>query len=293
MRAGFVGLGQVGFGMALNIVKKGFELTSLDVRQEPMDQLAAEGAAKATSAYEVGQRSDIVFICVLEEQQVRDVVLGNGDDKGALAGMDGGYIVICSTISPGVVRSIAETAVARNVKLLDAPLTGGGAAAAMAGTLTLFVGGAAEDVAAARPVLETMASNIFHVGPLGGGSTVKIISNFLAVSHMLIVREALRLGRAAEIREETLLEMINTGKVGSNWATQNWAWIQEHEPIHPAGPTGMARINVKDLKLAHTMANEYGAVTPALHYLNDHVVGDVMINGLTDRGIDFSALAEA
>lgn len=286
MNVGFVGLGNMGEGMAWNLATKGFGLAVRDVRPEPVGRLVAEGARACATNAEVGAASDVVCVAVFDADQVFDTVLPRPGDAGLLAGMKaGGVLVLHPTISPAAVRRVAEAARDRGIAVLDAPMTGGANVAARAGTLTFMVGGDAAVLEQVRPVLAAMATSVFHVGPLGAGCAVKIINNFHAVSHVLLVRESIRLGKAAGIAEERLLEILNTGGVGSNWASHNWGRIKAQEAGYTTGRAGMVAMSTKDMQLAAQMAAELGVPAPALDALVAEGLPDLARSGLTDNGL--------
>jgi len=127
VKVGFIGLGNMGEGMALNLVRAGIQLTVRDVRPEPVARLTAAGAAAASSNYALGQACEIVCIAVFDEQQVRRSCLAAGDDPGLLAGLSaGGIVCIHSTIPTSLSRELAEIAAPRGIQILDVPMTGGG-----------------------------------------------------------------------------------------------------------------------------------------------------------------------
>lgn len=286
MRVGFIGLGNMGEGMAWNLAKKGFPPIVRDVRPEPVMRLVAEGARKGDSNFDVGSQSDLVCLAVFDEQQIIDTVFPKGDDRGVLAGMkSGGVIAIHSTVAPSVIQRIAAEAAKSGVRVIDAPMTGGANVAAKAGTLTFMVGGDPAVLEGVRHVFATMATSVFHVGPLGAGCAVKIINNFLAVSHTLIVREAIRLGRATGIGESELFGILNTGGVGSNWASINWERIKTQEANYTTGRAGMVAMAAKDIGLASRLAQESGVNAPSLAALIKYGMPDMELSGMTDNGL--------
>lgn len=286
MRVGFIGLGNMGEGMAFNLATKGFELSVRDKREEPVARLVGEGAKAYDTNEEIGRHSDIVCVAVFDEQQTIETVFASGKDPGVLAGMSPGRILILHpTTTPGVILRIAAAASERQIDVLDAPMTGGAHVAARAGTLTFMVGGDKIVVDRARPVLEAMATSIFHVGPLGAGATAKIINNYLGISHTLAVREALRLAKSSGINEETILHILNTGNVGSNWATHNWQRIKDQEASYTTGRTGMVAMATKDMLLARLLSEEVGAKTPTLLAIVEQGLPDIALTGLTDNGL--------
>jgi 3-hydroxyisobutyrate dehydrogenase-like beta-hydroxyacid dehydrogenase len=286
VKVGFIGLGNMGEGMAWNLVSKGFVVAVRDVRPDPVARLVEAGARACATNAEVGDACDVVCVAVFDADQVFETVLPRPGDPGLLAGMrPGGVLVLHPTISPTAVQRVADAAQERGVAVLDAPMTGGANVAARAGSLTFMVGGDAAVLELVRPVLAAMATSIFHVGPLGAGCAVKIINNFHAVSHVMLVRESLRLGRAAGLDEACLLNILNTGGVGSNWASSNWERIKAQEAGYTTGRAGMVAMSAKDMQLAGKMAQELGVATPALNALVEYGLPDLARTGLTDNGL--------
>jgi 3-hydroxyisobutyrate dehydrogenase len=281
-RVGFVGLGNMGEGMALNLRKAGFPLTVRDVRPEPVERLVAAGAETTASDYDLGARSDVVCVALFDEEQIRQVCLAHGEDAGLIAGMrSGGAIIVHSTVSPALIRELAGTASEQGLTLFDAAMTGGGDVAARAGALTFMVGGDAAAVERWRPVLEAMSQHIFHVGPLGAGVGAKILNNFFGASHVILTREALRLAPALGIGDERLLEIVNAGGVGSSWVTRNWGAIRTQEENYTTGKLGMVAMASKDLRLADKLAHETRTPAPTLAFIVEHVVPELGAAGLT------------
>jgi 3-hydroxyisobutyrate dehydrogenase-like beta-hydroxyacid dehydrogenase len=282
VRVGFVGLGNMGEGMAWNLATKGFDVTVRDVRPEVVARLHDAGAASAGTNREIGRRSDVVFVAVFDDKQVLDVCLGGEGDTGVIDGLgDGGVLVVHSTISPGTHRLLAERAEDRGVTVLDAAMTGGGDVAAREGSLTFFVGGDAATMARILPAMEAMAQHVFHVGTLGTGAVAKIISNFLAVANVALVREASRLATAVGLDEQKVLSMIQAGGVGSSWVSNNWARIRTQEENYTTGRSGMVAMASKDMHLAAEVSAEVGTSMPILQFLLDNVIPDLDATGLT------------
>jgi 3-hydroxyisobutyrate dehydrogenase-like beta-hydroxyacid dehydrogenase len=282
LKVGFIGLGNMGEGMAYNLSRAGFPLTVRDLRAEPLARLKQAGAAIAGSNFDVGRASELVCIAVFSEDQVRQTCLPQREDEGLIAGLPpGGVIAIHSTVPASLSRELTQHAAPRGIQVLDAPMTGGGEVAAREGKLTFFVGG---DIAAferCKPAFNAMTQNLFHVGALGAGAAAKIMSNFLAISNTIVVREALRLARGFGIPEEQLLEIVNTGGVGSSWVSNNWRRIQAQEANYTTGKAGMVAMASKDLHLAQTLAEETHTSMPVLAFLVEYALPDLNANSLT------------
>jgi 3-hydroxyisobutyrate dehydrogenase-like beta-hydroxyacid dehydrogenase len=281
-RYGFIGLGNMGEGMATNLARKRFPLTVRDVRADVVARLESEGATSVGSNREVGAASHVVFVAVFDDQQVLDVCLGNADDPGVIAALPaGGVVVIHSTVSPSTLRHLSDRGAERGVTVMDAAMTGGGDVAARAGALTFFVGGDSETLERIRAALDAMAKNVFHVGKVGSGVVAKIISNFLGISNVALVREATRLARSMEIDEGTILAMIEAGGVGSSWVSNNWQRIRAQEQSYTTGKSGFVAMASKDLHLANELASESGTEMRVLGFIVENVVPALEVTGLT------------
>ena len=282
LRAGFVGLGNMGEGMAFNLLRAGFPLTVRDVRPEPLERLGAAGAQVVHSNFELGRSCDIVCLAVFDADQVRQVCLASCADAGLLAGLSAGAVIcIHSTVPVSLSRELAELAGSRGIQVLDAPMTGGGEVAAREGKLTFFVGGEGTAFERCKPVFAAMTHKLFHVGPLGCGAAAKIMSNFLAISNTITVREALRLARDFGIAEERLLDIVNQGGVGSSWVSNNWQRIREQEAHYTTGKAGMVAMASKDMRLALALAEATHTAMPVLSYLVETALPELAANSLT------------
>ncbi|MBZ0277929.1 MAG: NAD(P)-binding domain-containing protein, partial [Anaerolineae bacterium] len=186
-KVGFIGLGIMGRGMTRNLLKAGFEVCVWNRTASRMDELVAEGAARASSPADVAARSDIIITCVSDTPDVQAVILG---ENGVIHGVKPGSLVIdMSTISPQATREIAERLAEKQAAMLDAPVSGGSEGAAR-GTLSIMVGGDAAQVERAMPYFQAMGKAITHIGPVGSGQMVKIANQILVVVNMLAVSEA-------------------------------------------------------------------------------------------------------
>jgi 3-hydroxyisobutyrate dehydrogenase-like beta-hydroxyacid dehydrogenase len=152
--------------------------------------------------------------------------------------------------------------------------------AARAGALTFMAGGDAAAFATIRPVLETMATTIHHVGPLGSGVTSKIINNLLAVQNVSTVREALALSRALGFEEADILAIVGSA-VGASWVSNNWERIRVQEQGHTLGQGGIAAMAGKDLELALALGHESGTPMPVLEFVVQEIVPDLHRRGMT------------
>ena len=251
-KVGLIGVGNMGMGMSKNILKAGHELTVYDVRPEPLETLAKEGARAATSPREVGTAADSVFTMVLNVEQVKALLLG---EEGLLAGLKPGSTVICTaTIGRSQVIEVAELVEAKGIHIVDAPVSGGAPGAA-AGTLTMMVAASNETYAATKPVLEAVGRDIYHVGEeVGMGQTVKSALAVLIGTTYAGIFEALTLAVKAGVKPETLRDVVSTSVVG------NFLFRDTTENILSRNFKGQSNISTmyKDLSLAKSMANDCG-----------------------------------
>ncbi|MCB9152490.1 MAG: NAD(P)-dependent oxidoreductase [Caldilineae bacterium] len=254
-RIGFIGLGIMGRGMAANILKAGFSLAVWNRTQERAEELAGAGASVTATPAALAAASDIIITCVSDTPDVEAVILG---EDGVIHGAQPGSLVIdMSTISPAATRRIASALAEKNVAMLDAPISGGSEGAAR-GTLSIMVGGAAEDVQRARPVLQTMGKRITHVGPSGAGQTVKLVNQVIVVGNCLAMAEGLMLAQAGGVDLEKCLEAVSGGAAGSWMLSNRGPQILERD----WRPGFTIALQQKDLRLVLEAADSVGAPVP-------------------------------
>ncbi|MCB0074894.1 MAG: NAD(P)-dependent oxidoreductase, partial [Caldilineaceae bacterium] len=218
-RIGFIGLGIMGRGMAANLLKAGFPVRVWNRTASRMDPLVEAGAEAGSSPADVAAHSDIIITCVSDTPDVEAVVLG---EDGVIHGInEGALLVDCSTISPKVTQEIAATLAEKGVHMLDAPISGGSEGAAN-GTLSIMVGGDAEQFARAMPAFEAMGKTITHVGGAGAGQTVKLVNQVLVVVNCLAMGEALMLAQAGGVDLQKTFDAVSKGAAGS-WMFTNRA----------------------------------------------------------------------
>jgi 3-hydroxyisobutyrate dehydrogenase len=211
-RVGFVGLGNLGFHLASSLLSAGYPLTVHDLDRSAAEPLLERGAAWAGSPREAATGALTVFTCLPSPGAVVAVVSA---DNGVFAGLDpGGCWIDCSTNDLHELRRLAELAAEREITTLEAPVTGGVHKAAT-GEITVIVGGEREVFEAHRPELEAIGGEVFHVGPLGSASTIKVITNMLAFIHLVAVGEALMLAKRGGIDLAQAFEVIRASSGNS------------------------------------------------------------------------------
>lgn len=258
----FIGLGNMGGPMAANLIKAGHQLRVFDLVPAARDAAAAAGAHAASSAHDTLADAEIVISMLPASRHVEGLYFG---EAGILAQIPAGALVIdCSTIAPVTARKVAAAAQARGLAMLDAPVSGGTAGAA-AGTLTFIVGGAAETLERARPVLQAMGKNIFHVGDNGAGQVAKLCNNMALGVIMAATGEALALGVAQGLDPAVLSQMMAVS-TGRSWATEvcnPWPGVLPNAPASRGYSGGFGNdLMLKDLGLVAESAVQAGVSIP-------------------------------
>jgi len=283
-RIGFLGLGIMGSRMAANVLGSGFPLSVWTHTPGKAAKWASEHGCEALDTpAEVAARSDIVISMVVDGAQVSSVLTG---ERGAIdAARPGLLCVDMSTIAPPDTRRIGAALAERGVQLLDAPVTGS-APRAQDGSLTIMVGGEAEDFARARPLLESMGTLIVHVGPLGQGETLKLINNALGAANAAAVAEALLLAAATGIDLDAMVEVVSSGSGASAQLALKSAAMRAHD-FTPLFKTAHM---LKDVRLCLEEAQSAGVPFPAAAHARD------LLTATMARGhgeLDYAALIEA
>lgn len=237
IRTGFIGLGSQGGPMARRMVEAGYPLTLWARRPEALEAFADTAATHAASIAALGAASDHVGLCVVDDAGVIAVC---ADLIPAMAAHS--RIVIHSTVHPQTCLDLAAQASARGIALIDAPVSGGGPGAA-AGTLTVMVGGDADAVANARPVFESFAGSIVHLGGVGAGQLAKLVNNALMAAHMALASHALDAGSSLGIDRKALAELVHVSS-GRSFGFEVAARLP-----HPTAFAHGAKLLAKDVRL--------------------------------------------
>ena len=282
----FIGLGALGAPMAANLLAKGIPLTVHNRHRERERPLAAAGARRAATPAEAARDAAVLALCLSDDTAVAEVLLGRGGDTAdaALAGLAPGSLVVdFSTIAPASSRAMAAALAERGVAYLDAPVTGG-TEGARAGTLSVLVGGEADDLERARPVLEAVGRTITHLGPVGAGQEAKAVNQVLVAGSYAAVAEALALGQRLGLPMEEVRQALLGGAAGS--------WALEHRGgsmLRGEFPLGFRlRLHRKDLAIALEAAAAGGLELPVARQVAA-MEDDLIAAGRGDE--DVSALA--
>jgi 2-hydroxy-3-oxopropionate reductase len=254
---GFIGLGIMGKPMARNLAKAGYELVIYNRSQDDIDALLAEGAQfqAAGSPREVAQRTKAIVTMLPDSPDVRDVVFGA---EGVLPAIGQDHLLIdMSTIAPSTSVEVNAAVRERGGRALDAPVSGGDKGA-IAGTLSIMVGGEAEDFQRAMPLFEAMGKTIVHVGVPGAGQTVKACNQIVVAINYAAVSEALVLGAKLGVDPEKVAQVLSGGLATSRVLELKAPTMIAHE-FQPGFRTDLHR---KDLSIALAAARESSTPVP-------------------------------
>jgi 3-hydroxyisobutyrate dehydrogenase-like beta-hydroxyacid dehydrogenase len=255
MKLGFVGLGKMGWPMTVNLLKAGHDLVVYNRSVAPRERAKEAGAVVVESPRAVAEASDIVFTCIATPPAVEEVCLGDGGLwDGARAGQ---LFVDLSTISPSLARTLAERFEKKEAQLLDAPISGG-PAGAEAGTLAIMAGGDTGAYSRVEPVLRDMGEKLFHCGPVGSGSTVKLLNQLLVgINTMGVVEMGLASKRSGVDQE--LIRQVITASTGYSKLFESRFGKVAHRDFSTVFSVDLL---AKDLRLALEMTRELGLDLP-------------------------------
>jgi 3-hydroxyisobutyrate dehydrogenase len=259
-RVAFIGLGNMGGGMAANLVKAGHDVIAFDLAEPAIERARGNGCAIATSAEEAVEGAEAVVTMLPAGKHVASVYEGSVIGKAPTSAI----LIDCSTIDVATAKTVEKDAEAAGYAMVDAPVSGG-IAAADAGTLTFMVGGSAAGFERARPVLEKMGKAVIHAGGPGAGQAAKIVNNMLLGATMAATCEAFVLAQKLGLDPQTFFD-ISSKASGQSWSMTSYCPVPGVGPETPADRNYdggfAAALMLKDLKLAMEAAREAGAYTP-------------------------------
>lgn len=254
-RIGFIGLGIMGKSMVRNLLKAGFTVSVFNRSQPAVDELVADGATAAASPREVAAHSDVVITMVTDGPDVEQVLLGaNGVIEAAHPGL---LVIDMSTISPVTTKQIAQRLQEHDVHMLDAPVSGGDKGA-IAGTLSIMVGGDEADFRRAEPIFAPMGQTITHCGPTGAGQTVKACNQIVVAVVIEAVSEALVLGSKAGVDPDIILRVLGGGMAQSRMMDVRGPTMAQHI----FAPGFKSKLHLKDLGIVINTARAFGVALP-------------------------------
>tara|TARA_R110002110_G_scaffold415697_2_gene653856 strand:+ start:23742 stop:24632 length:891 start_codon:yes stop_codon:yes gene_type:complete len=285
----FIGLGNMGGPMASNLVKAGHTVQVFDLSEAACQQLAEAGATVASSASDAVAGAEYVISMLPAGKHVAGIYLG---DDGLLAQLDSSTTVLdCSTIDAPTSRKVGEAAAALGIGFMDAPVSGGVAAAA-AGTLAFMCGGEAATFEKAKVILADMGKNIFHAGPAGAGQVAKGCNNMLLAIHMIGTCEALEMGVRNGLDPKVLSEIMLASS-GRNWSLEvynPYPGVMEKAPAsNDYKPGFMVDLMAKDLGLAMAIA-EHSGVDNRMGQLAKQLYSQLQEQGMGQQ--DFSSIMQ-
>lgn len=254
MKVGFLGLGNMGKPMALNILNAGFPLfTCKHQRKAPLEEIVNSGAKRCSSPRKVAEQSDILILCLPDPSAVKDILWR---EDGLLNGLKPETIIVdTGTNGLPTTKECVAAAIEKDSAWIDAPISGG-VWGAKAGTLTFMAGGEAAHLERVMPILQSMGNRIVHVGPSGSGQVTKLVNNLMATISSAAIGEAFSLGVKAGVDVDALYEVVSHSS-GSNWVLENAA---PHSILTGNyEPGGRLRTMMKDMDLTLAVAKDLHA----------------------------------
>jgi 3-hydroxyisobutyrate dehydrogenase len=259
-RIGFIGLGNMGGGMAANLAKAGHEVHAFDLAEAALGRAKEAGCTLANSTADAAKGADFVVTMLPAGKHVRSVY----ENEVFGAAPSHALLLDCSTIDVDTARAVGTAAGARGLGMVDAPVSGG-IAAANAGTLTFMVGGSADDFARAEPILAAMGKAVIHAGASGAGQAAKICNNMLLGASMVATCETFLLAQKLGLDLQTFYD-ISSKASGQNWSMTSYCPVPGVGPESPADRDYQggfaAALQLKDLKLAMAAAQSVDASVP-------------------------------
>jgi 3-hydroxyisobutyrate dehydrogenase len=276
LNLGFIGLGIMGAPMAANLLKAGFPLAVYNRTASKSDSLATAGASVCTSPADVARRSDVVFTIVSDTPDVEAVLFG---PDGVASGIARRALVVdMSTISATATVEFARRLEEQSVTMLDAPVSGG-ESGAIAGTLSIMVGGDRSAFDRCLPALQAIGKNVVYTGPSGSGQKTKMVNQVVGSLNLLAIVEGLRLAEAAGLNLQSTIQAIGAGAAGS-WMVSNQG------PRIAAGdfsPGFFIKLHQKDLRLATELFQELKMDAPGTE-LTFRLFSEAVQRGLGELG---------
>ena len=265
---GFIGLGNMGMGMAANIQKADYPLVVHDVREAAAQPFVAAGARQAGSAAEVASLSDVVFTSLPGPREVEAVALGAG---GVLEGIrEGGIYVDLSTSRPTLIRSIEPQFRAKGAHVLDAPVSGGKTGAASR-NLAVMVGGEREIFDRIKPLLDAFGDKVFYAGSIGAGSVCKLVHNMIGHGVRQAIAEGLTLGVKAGVEAEALWQCVRRGALGRMSSLhEGIPRTVFHGSFEP--PSFLLSLARKDISLATELGREFDVPMPVANLAEQRAI---------------------
>jgi 3-hydroxyisobutyrate dehydrogenase len=275
---GFIGLGNMGAGMAGNLQKADYPMVVYDIRREATQAFVDHGARRATSAAEVASQCDVTFTSLPGPAEVEAVAIGPG---GVLEGIKPGAIYVdLSTSRPTLIRAIEPQFRAKGAHVLDAPVSGGKTGAA-SGNLAVMVGGDRAVYERIKPLLDSFGDKVFYAGAIGAGAVCKLVHNMIGHGIRQAIAEGLTLGVKAGVDAETVWECVRRGSNG------RMRYLHESIPRHVFrndydSPDFMLTLARKDISLATELGREFGVPMPVAN-ISEQIILEALNMGLGEK----------
>ena len=258
----FIGLGNMGSGMAANLVKAGHAVRAFDLNPDAVAKLVELGASAAGDVPTAVKGADVVVTMLPAGPHVKSVYLG---EDGVLANThDDAVLIDCSTIDVDSAREVAAAVAAKGIAFVDAPVSGG-VAAAEGGTLTFMVGGPEAAFKGAEPILDAMGKAVIHAGDAGAGQAAKICNNMMLAIHMIGTCEAMNMAKGLGLDPQRFYDIASKAS-GQSWSLTSYCPVPGPVPAAPSNrdykPGFAAPMMLKDMRLAMGTAESLGANTP-------------------------------
>jgi 3-hydroxyisobutyrate dehydrogenase len=253
---GFIGLGLMGQAFTKRLTARGYRVTGFDIAAEKVNEAAKHGVVPASSSAEVTENSDIVLLCVVSTDAVRDAVFG---PKGVVESARAGKLLVdhSTTVVEDTKVMAGELKQRTGMGWVDAPVSGG-PPAAQTGTLAIMAGGEDADIDAVTPLMEDLATTFTHLGGVGAGQVTKMVNQILVLNNYCVLAEALALAEAAGVDAAKIPEALAAGHAGSNLLKAAFPRMIARD----FEPAGYARQILKDLDMVHDIAKELKVPTP-------------------------------
>jgi len=285
-KIGFIGLGNMGMPMAQNLISNGIKVKGFDISEEVLKEAKENKIIVCSDALQASKEIDVLITMLPNGEAVSSVF----NSEGLLENMDPSVLIIeCSTINPETSKELSVKALSLNIKMIDAPVSGGVKGAREAG-LTFMVGGSDKNVEKAKPILSKMGKNIFHAGDSGSGQIAKLCNNMLLAIHMSGTAEALSMGVRSGLDPNTLSTIMSKSS-GGNWSLDKYnpyPGVMTESPASNNYQGGfLNKLMIKDLNLAKELAQNSKTQTPmgdSARKLYDELIEQ----GLED--LDFSSV---
>ena len=285
-KIGFIGLGNMGMPMAQNLISNGIKVKGFDVSEEALKQASKNKIEVCSDNLQASKEIDVLITMLPNGEAVSSVF----NSESLLENIDPSILIIeCSTISPKTSKELSLKASSLDLEMIDAPVSGG-VKGAEEGGLTFMVGGSAENVEKAKPILSMMGKNIFHAGESGSGQVAKLCNNMLLAIHMSGTAEALSMGVKSGLDPGVLSEIMSKSS-GGNWSLDKYnpyPGVMTESPASKDYQGGfLNKLMIKDLNLAKELAQDSKTETPmgdSARKLYDELIKQ----GLED--LDFSSV---